>query len=92
MIPGVCRGNFLCVKKCGHRVRTKPEGENAVIEFTPTNLPATTRKRYAVFYDHGTPWKVHILRRFGFVCIGPYHTGRWSVFYGNTLIKKGGKK
>lgn len=63
-----------------------------MIEFNPKGLEPTVRRRYAVFYDHGTPWKVHFLRRIGFVCVGPYHTGRWSVFYGNKRIVKGGKK
>ena len=39
-------------------------------------------RRYTSFTDHGTPWKVHILRKFGFVCMGPYHSGKWYVFYG----------
>lgn len=39
-------------------------------------------RRYGSFVDHYTPWKVALLRRFGFVVMGPYHTGKWYVFYG----------
>ena len=37
---------------------------------------------YSSFIDHGVPWKVSILKKFGFRCFGPYHNGRWYVFYG----------
>ena len=41
---------------------------------------------YTTFKDHGTPWKVTMLRRFGFVCMGPYHSGMWYVFWGRKAL------
>lgn len=38
--------------------------------------------KYTTFDDNSTaPWKVWILRRFGFRCLGPYHSNKWHVFY-----------
>ena len=43
-------------------------------------------RRYSEFTDHYTPWKVALLRRFGFICMGPYHSGMWYVFWGRKAL------
>lgn len=44
--------------------------------------------RYTAFKDHGLPWKVHFLKKCGFICMGPYHTGMWYVFYGKRALTR----
>lgn len=37
---------------------------------------------------YGVPWKVQMLRRFGFICMGPYHNNMWYVFYGKRALAR----
>lgn len=42
--------------------------------------------QYTQFKDHNTPWKVALLRKWGFTCMGPYHNGMWYVFWGKKAL------